>query len=290
MEDLAGALMTTVFLNDQLLPLAEARLSPLDRGFLYGDAVYEVIRCYGGVPFRLEAHMARLAYSLGELRIAASAAALHEVPARLVEANRLGGGQSLVYLQVSRGAPAVRQHAFPPPDVPPTVFGYAWAFAPKPEWTAPGLTVILVPDVRWSRCDIKVTSLIPNAMGHQRALENGAHEALFVRDGVVLEGTLSSLFAVIDGEVRTAPLSNYILPSITRDAVLELCRGAGIAAREAPIFEHELGQAEELFVASTIHEVAPIRCVDGRMLPEQRPVTQRLRDLLTELIARETRA
>ncbi len=282
--------MTTVYLNDQLLPLAEARLSPLDRGFLYGDAVYEVIRCYGGVPFRLEGHMARLAYSLGEMRIAASASALREVPARLVAANRLGAGQALVYLQVSRGAPAVRQHAFPPPDVPPTVFGYAWAFAPRPEWTTPGLTVILVPDVRWSRCDIKVTSLIPNAMGHQRALEGGAHEALFVRDGVVLEGTLSSLFAVVAGEVRTAPLSNYVLPSITRAAVLELCRDAGIPVREAPIFEHELSRAEELFVASTVHEIAPIRAVDGRALPVAQPVTRRLMGLLTELIARETRA
>jgi D-alanine transaminase len=279
-----------VYLNGEFLPVERAHLSPLDRGFLYGDAVYEVIRCYAGVPFRLDAHVARLAYSLGEMRIAATASALREVPARLVALNGLGRGQALVYLQVSRGAPAVRQHGFPAPDVPPTAFGCAWPFTPRPEWSAPGLAVRLVPDQRWARCDIKTTALVPNVLAHQRAIEAGAQEALFVRDGVVLEGTLSSLFAVVDGEVRTAPLSNYILPSITRAAVLELCREAELPAREAPLFEHELGQAEELFVASTVHEVAAVQRVDDRVLPAERPVTTRLIAMFRALVEREVAA
>lgn len=279
--------MTTAYLNGQFLPLADAKLSPLDRGFLYGDAVYEVFRCYGGVPFRLDAHMARLSYSLGEMRIAASAASLQEVPGRLVQADNLGGGDALVYLQVSRGAPAVRSHAFPPPDVPPTVFAYAWAFKGKSEWYDPGLLVRTVHDVRWSRCDIKVTSLIPNVMAHQGAIESGGHEAIFVRDGVALEGTLSSLFVVLDGELRTAPLTNYILPSVTRAAVLELCAGLGIPVREIAVFADDLPRVEEAFMAGTVHEVAPVHSLDGRVLPVERTITRRLQQAFRELVARE---
>lgn len=278
--------MTVVYLNGQFLPEDQAHISPLDRGFLFGDSVYEVIRAYHGTPFRLEEHFARLAYSLGEMRIGAYLSPLKEVPARLVAENGLEGKDALVYLQVTRGA-APRSHAFPPPDVKATIFGMAWAFTPNPAWRDPGVSVILVPDVRWSRCDIKVTSLIGNVLAHQRAVDAGAHEALLVRDGAVLEGTLSSLFGVFEGEVRTAPLSNYILPSITRSVTLELCRAEDIPVREAPIYDHEVPQAEELFIASTTHELSPVCAVGDRPLTRERPVTEKLQRLFREAVERE---
>lgn len=278
--------MTIVYLNGHFMPEDQALISPMDRGFAFGDAVYEVIRAYKGVPFRLDAHFARLAYSLGEMRIGAYLSPLKELPSQLLAENGLGGGEALVYLQVSRGV-APRGHAFPPPDVKATIYGRAWAFTPAEAWSAPGLSVILVPDTRWSRCDIKVTALVPNVLAHQRAVEAGAHEALFVRDGVVLEGSLSSLFGVFEGEVRTAPLSNYILPSITRAAVLEFCRAEGIPVRETPIFEHEIGRAEELFVASTVHEIGKIHLLDGRVMSPERPVTDQLQRCFRAAVERE---
>ncbi|MDP3774455.1 MAG: aminotransferase class IV [Gemmatimonadales bacterium] len=278
--------MTVVYLNGHFMPEDQALISPLDRGFLFGDSVYEVIRAYRGLPFRIEEHFARLAYSLGELRIGAYLSPLKELPSQLIAENDLGGSNALVYIQVTRGV-APRSHAFPPPDVKATIYGRTWAFEPPAAWSDPGLSVILVPDVRWSRCDIKVTALTANVLAHQRAVESGAHEALLVRDGVVLEGTLSSLFGVFEGEVRTAPLSNYILPSITRALVLELCRTEGIPVREVPIYEHEIHRAEELFVASTVHEVGSIHDVQGRALPAERPVTDQLQRLFRAAVERE---
>ena len=277
--------MATVYLNGQYLPDDQALISPLDRGFTYGDGVYEVIRAYHGRIFLLEEHFARLASSCAKLRLGVHLTPLEEVPGRLLEANGLGG-DALIYLQITRGT-APRSHVFPPSDTRPTVFALAWAFTPNPALANPGAIAILEPDVRWSRCDIKVTSLIPNSFAAQRAKELGAHEGLFVRDGVVQEGSLSNFFAVTDGEVRTAPLTNYILPGITRAVVLDLCREHGIPCRETPIFATELGDADELFLTSTVYDVVPIDCLDGRKLPADRPVTRRLAELFRGVVERE---
>lgn len=277
--------MTTAWLNGEFLPLEQARISPLDRGFLYGDAVYEVLHAYHGRVFRLESHVGRLTRSLGELRIAADAAFLRSVVPELLA--RDGLDEALVYVQVTRGAPAKRQHAFPPEGTPPTVFAFGWAFTPLAEWYDPGMVLTTLPDDRWARCDIKTTSLVANVMGNQRAKEAGAHEGIFVRDGAVTEGTLSNTWAVFGGEVRTAPLSNLILPGIKRDAVLESCAAAGIPVRLEPILAHELPHADEVFVTSTMHDVAPARRVDGRDLPTAHPVTDRIRALFRAAVARE---
>jgi D-alanine transaminase len=277
--------MPTVYLNGQFLPDDKALISPLDRGFTYGDGVYEWIRAYNGTPFLLDEHFARLASSCAKMRIGLHVTPLEEVAVRLLRENGLTG-EAAIYIQVTRGV-APRSHVLPPPDTKPTVFGMAWAFKPNPAFAGPGAIAVLEPDVRWSRCDIKVTSLIPNSLSAQRAKELGAHEGLFVRDGVVQEGSLSNFFAVFDGEVRTAPLSNYILPGITRAVVLELCREHGIPYRETPVFATELGDADELFLTSTPYEVVGIDCLDGRKLPADRPVTQRLAQLYRELVARE---
>jgi D-alanine transaminase len=277
--------MATVYLNGQFLPENAALISPLDRGFTYGDGVYEVIRAYRGKPFLLREHFARLASSCMKMKIGAHLAPLEEVSIRLLKDNGLTG-DALLYIQVTRGV-APRSHLFPPPDTKPTIFAMAWAWKQNPACTDPGLTTILEPDVRWSRCDIKTTSLVPNSFAAQRAKDLGAHEGLFVRDGVVQEGSLSNFFAVTDGEVRTAPLSNYILPGISRALVLDLCREHGIPCRETPVFATELGDADEMFLTSTVYEVAPIHCLDGRTLPADRPVTRRLLKLYGEVVARE---
>jgi D-alanine transaminase len=277
--------MATVYLNGHYLPDDQARISPLDRGFTYGDGVYEIIRAYHGKPLFLGEHFARLAASCAKMRIGVYLTPLEEVAVRLLGENRLAD-EALIYLQVTRGV-AQRSHVFPPPDTKPTVFGMAWAYRQNPVFADPGMTAILEPDVRWSRCDIKTTSLVPNSFSAQRAKELGAHEGLFVRDGVVQEGSLSNFFAVFDGEVRTAPLSNYILPGITRAVVLDLCREHGIPCRETPVFATELGDADELFLTSTPYEVVPVHCLEGRTLPAERPVTRRLAQLYKEIVARE---
>lgn len=281
--------MTTAYLNGSYLPLDEARISPLDRGFLYGDGVYEVAHAYQGCPFRLESHVGRLARSLGELRIEADPTFLRQVVPELLRRDELRAAEALVYIQVTRGAAPKRQHAFPPPGTPPTVFAFAWAFEPLKEWYDPGVVLVTLPDDRWARCDIKTTALIGNVMGHQRAKEAGAHEGIFIRDGAVTEGTLSNAWAVIGGVVRTAPLSNLILPGVKRDVVLECCREDGITVLEQPILAHELARADEVFVTSTVHDVAPASTVDGRAMPAKRPITDRIRKLFKEAVAAECR-
>jgi D-alanine transaminase len=278
-----------VYLNGQYLPLEQAHISPMDRGFLYGDAVYEVIRVYKGSPFMLAQHFERLCDSLAKMRMECYTAPLEEVPKRLLAENGLGGQDALVYLQISRGAAPRRHHFFPEPgEARATVYGMAWKFAPNPVWHDPGMTVITLSDDRWARCDIKTTALVPNVLGNQRAREVGAHEGIYVRDGALTEGTLSNVWGVFEGEVRTPPLTNYILPGIKRDLGLALCREAGIPVREMPIFAHELSLAEELFITSTPYDMAPIHQIDGRVMPAERPVTRKLMRLFAERVARET--
>jgi len=183
---------------------------------------------------------------------------------------------------VTRGA-APRTHWFPDPPVAPTVYGSATPFKAKAD-PAAGVAVITQPDHRWTRCDIKSVALLPNCLAAQRARKAGAVEAVLVRDGVALEGTHTSFFGVVDGVVRTAPRSNYILPSVTRGAVLDICREHGIAADETPILLHELERAEELFLAGTTMEVMPIVTVDGRPVADGKPgaVAGRLLGLFRE--------
>lgn len=281
--------MPIVYLNGRYLPVEEAHISPLDRGFLYGDSVYEVIRVYGGHPFLLELHFQRLADSLAKMRMGAYLTPLYDVPKRLLEENALSAADALVYLQVTRGAAPTRTHSFPPPDTRATIFGFCWAFQPKPEWFDPGMTIVTCPDDRWARCDIKTTALVPNVLANQWAKDRGAHEAVFIRDGAVTEGTLSTFWAVFEGEVRTPPLTNYILPGIKRQLVLDLCRANGIPVRETPIYAHELPDADEMFISSTPYDVAPVHLCDGRTMPASRPVTSRIRELFDAAV-REARA
>ena len=268
------------YYNGGYQPKDAVRISPDDRGFLLGDGVYEVTRTYQGRLFALERHLARLSHSLHEMRIGGLRVEdVGEISRQLLTRNGLEQGHALVYFQVTRGA-APRTHGFPPGSVPPTVYGYAAPIVARVD-AAVGVAAVTVPDTRWARCDIKSTSLVANCLANQRAQDAGAFEALFVRDGVALEGTHTSLFAVLNGEVRTVPLTNYVLPGITRAIVLELARAAGLATREAPLFLDALRSAEEVFLAGTTAEVLPVVRIDGQPVASGTPgpVTRRLREL-----------
>ena len=286
----SGSLKTnpTVFFNGEYVAKESVSISPDDRGFLFGDGVYEVVRSYGGRFFALDAHLQRLHNGLCELQIRGiDAAAFGEICEQLLAKNDLGQDDALVYMQVTRGAaPPPRRHAFPNVPTRPTSYAVPVPFQPKADVTK-GVKVITAPDIRWTRCDIKSVNLLANCLANQRAQEAGATEAILVRDGVALEATASSFFGVFNGEVRTAPKSNYILPSITRQAALDICHEAGISAIEAPIHFTDLASADELFLAGTTLEIMPIVEVDGRMVGDGQPgpVQQRL----YELFARRTR-
>lgn len=258
--------MNVVYLNGEFLNGDEAVVSVLDRGFLFGDGVYEVIPCYGGKLFRLEQHLQRLENSLNETRIRVdmSRAIWAELLGTLVQKN--GNGNLSVYLQITRGVAAQRDHAFPP-DIAPTIF--AMATPMKPAVTADldsaqGAAAIVVDDTRWSRCDIKSIQLLPNILLRQQAVDAGGQEAILVRDGMALEGAASNLFAVVQGTLLTPPKGPQILGGITRDLIVELAAANGIACEERDIAVDVLREAEEIWVTSSTREIVPIVKLDGR--------------------------
>lgn len=270
-----------VYFDGRFTPKSEVRVSPDDRGFLLGDGIYEVAAAYDGRFVALDRHMDRLRRSLRESRIDESVAdPLETVFQELLDRNGFSeSGKSMVYLQVTRGA-APRSHAFPKVACRPTVYAYA---APFPDMgnLAAGTGAITRPDVRWSRCDIKVISLIANCLANQEAKEAGAFEAILIRDGFALEGTHTSFFSVKDGVIRTAPLSNFILPGITRELTIEAVLREGIEVVETPIAQSELSSMDELFITGTTTEVVPIVTLDGKPVGDGSPgpVTLRAMEL-----------
>jgi len=273
-----------VFLNDYFIPEEDAKISPDDRGFIFGDGVYEVIRSYNGRLFRAEEHFKRLERSLEEIRIKdVNIEQLKEAADRLIKDNHLEKGDAKVYIQITRGA-APRNHAFPENTLP-TVYACASSFEPPLKKWKEGIKVILVPDIRWARCDIKTTGLLPNILANQQAKDNGADEAIFVRNGTVTEGTLSNFFAVFNGVLTTFPESNYILSGITRSVVLELCHDLAIPVREFPVFEKDLDKAEECMVIGTTAEVMPVVQINDRIVGNGKPgdVTIRLQRAFQEI-------
>jgi D-alanine transaminase len=266
-------------LNGQLMPLEEARVPALDRGFLFGDAVYEVLRVYGGRPWLADEHFARLGRSLDAVRI--RGVDLERLRRRMLETIAAGSfREATAYLQVTRGA-APRKHPFPA-NVMPLEFLYVQEFAdPYAEGRRTGAAVITQPDLRWDRCDIKSTNLLGNVLAMQAAVEAGGVEALlYLPDGTLTEGTHTSFFGVLDGELLTAPNSAAILPGITRGLVLRLSARAGVPVREHMLRRDDLGRMSELFLTGTTSEVLPVVRVDGRPVADGRPgaVTRRLQE------------
>lgn len=249
--------MGTVYLNGQFLPQEQAQISVMDRGFLFGDGVYEVIPVFGGRCFRLTEHLDRLSYSLRETGIAEplSRAQWQHIFETLIEV--YGGGDQALYLQVTRGVAQAREHKFPT-DCPPTVFAMSRVLAAVPEQAPAPIAAIAIEDIRWRRCDIKSTSLLGSVLMTQQALEAGAREAILLRDGRVLEGASSNVFAVVDGILYTAPKDRNILAGITRDLIVELVRQHGLAFCEQALPATELSRASELWISSSTREMVPI--------------------------------
>ena len=233
----------TAYFNGQYLPKSEITISPDDRGFLFADGLYEVIRAYDGVLFRTDDHIRRLNRGAFYLRLPVQDFSyLATVGQDLIEKNGLAG-DATVYIQVTRGA-APRKHGFPDPATPLTVFAEAKAFDPEKGRgdRENGIATITVADQRWARCDLKTVGLTANVLANQQAMEAGVKEALFVRDGVLLEGSHSNFMVVRKGCVVTAPANNTILNGITRQVVLEICRDCRIEVRQEAIFTQDLGR------------------------------------------------
>jgi D-alanine transaminase len=260
----------TCWLNGELKPLAEASVSPLDRGFLFADGIYEVIPVHRGRPFRLREHLARLDRSLEAIRLDDPHS--HEEWAEILERVMVaaGGTEMLLYLQVTRGAEHGRNHLFPA-SVAPTVFAFASPFpVPTERVLESGLAAVALPDIRWSRCDVKSVALLANVLLRQEAADRGADEALLIRDGLLLEGSSSSVFLCTNGVLVTPPDDHRILAGTSRDAVIELARGwRTVSVQE--IAASEIAGCDELWIASAGRGVLPVTSVDGLPVGSGRP-------------------
>ena len=262
-----------VYLNGEFLPAEQAKLSVLDRGFVFGDGIYEVWRFVDGRLFEKERHDRRLRNGLKTVEISVPATeieALYTAFERMIRENDLARGEGTLYVEITRGA-APRTHQYPPAGTKPTIFAMVNRFEVPHALREAGAKAITQPDVRWLRCDVKTVQLLPNVMAKQKAFAAGAVDAIFVRDGVVTEGTHTSLFAVKDGTLRTHPLSHLILPSVTREVILELAREQKVPVDETAFSDRELFAMDELFFAGTTTDVTPIVDVDGKRIGSGKP-------------------
>ncbi|WON75397.1 D-amino acid aminotransferase [Nitrosospira sp. Is2] len=254
-----------IYLNGTFMPIEEARISVLDRGFIFGDGVYEVIPAYSHTPFRLSEHLLRLQHSLDGIRLENphTNSEWSELLEQIIARN--SSDDQYLYLHVTRGV-ARRDHAFPK-GVAPTVFIMSNPLLPPPaELLATGATAITAVDNRWLRCDIKGISLLPNVLLRQMAIDAGALETVLIRDGFMTEGSASNIFVVKKGLLLAPPKNNLMLPGITYDVVLELAEEHGIPHEVRAISEQEVRAADELLLTSSTKEVMPITRLDGRQV------------------------
>lgn len=267
--------------NGQLMPLAQVKVSAMDRGFLFGDAVYEGIRVYHGKPWLLDEHMRRLANSLEGIRI--RGIDLDRLRRRMLETIAAGPFQdAFIYVQITRGAGPNRTHIFPAGAVPLEFF-YVTEYDDSffAEGRAKGVKVLAFPDLRWERCDIKSTNLLGNVLAAQAAKEAKAVEAvLYLPDGTITEGSHMSFFGILKGKLLTAPTSPAILPGITRSFILQLAQAQRIPTEEHVLKLETLESASELFLTGTTSEVLPVVQVDERLIGDGRPgpITRRLQE------------
>ncbi len=262
--------MSTVFLNGEYMPLESARVPVLDRGFIFGDAVYEVIPVYNRRIFRLDDHLRRLQHSLDAIRLANpyTEARWRELIAPVIA--RAETDDQGIYLQITRG-PAPRDQAIPA-HCTPTVFIMAMPLtAPSPDTIAHGVSAITAVDDRWQHCDIKTTSLLANVLLRQRSADAGCTETILLRDGFLTEGTASNVFVVVDGQPVTPPKSHLILPGVTYDVVLEIGGQLGVPCLQRPVSEAELHGAEEIWLTSSTKEITAVVHLDGRSVGPGEP-------------------
>ena len=264
-------MVPTAYLNGEFLPLSETRISVMDRGFLFGDGVYEVIPVYGGRLFRLEHHLKRLQNSLDAIRISnpLAPAEWHLMLTKLVESN--DAEDQAVYLQVTRGVAEKRDHAFPA-DVTPTLFAMSTPMAESVDIDAiPGVSAVTLEDIRWNLCNVKAITLLPNVLLRQQAIDDGGTEAILIKNGLAIEGAASNVFIVSNGLLITPPNGPSLLPGITRDLVIELAANHAIPFREADITEQQLFNAEEIWLTSSTREISPVIQLNDRVISAGKP-------------------
>lgn len=265
--------METAYFNGDFIPREEVKISPDDRGFLFAEGIYEVVRWYGSFFYDMEGHLERLKRSLREVRIEwPGAGSFPQIALELVRRNNFETDKvpALVYLQVTRGA-SRRTHAFPIPPVKPTVYAFATDFKPENQGRESGVAVKLSKDIRWGRCDIKSTALLPNTLCFQSAVEKGFAECAFVRDGYITECSHSNIFFGKGDTLFTHPESEYILAGITRKNILRIARNEGIPVREEAVKSDSVHLFSEAFLTNTSGEVTPVTAVDDVILGNGTP-------------------
>jgi len=268
------------FVNGRFLPLEEATVSVEDRGFQFGDGIYEVIRTYHGHPFQLDAHLARLERSARAIELSPPWNVQQWAAYMRDGITRSGYAESKVYLQLTRGA-APRDHVFPASTKPTAVMTVREMKPMEPVLQTAGVAVMTMDDWRWGRCDIKSVNLLPNIMARQKAKQAGAFEAIFVRGGQVTEGSVSNVMVVKAGRLLTAPEGERILSGVTRTIVLELAKKEGLTVEERFVSLDDFIRADEIFLTGTTVEVLPVIRVDGKAVGpggsgKPGPVTQKL--------------
>lgn len=263
-----------VYLNGSYMDSEEAKVSVNDRGFIFGDGVYEVIRCIEGEMFRAEEHLQRMNKGLAGLSIEyppEDCRQLVEVGNELLERNNLTEGEATIYLQVTRGSANPRTHTFPDPKVSPTVYLSTKSFTPHATLQENGISVKVMSDIRWSRCDLKTLNLLPNTLAREKAKAEGYDSAILVRDGVITESPNANIFGVDKGVLRTFPECNYILSGITRAVVLEIAEELNISVSFDPIKQEELYRIDELFFCGTTTDIQPVIKADNRAVGKGSP-------------------
>ncbi|MEK3887637.1 D-amino-acid transaminase [Bacillus sp. FSL K6-3431] len=277
--------MEKILLNDQIIDKENAKIDIEDRGYQFGDGVYEVIRIYGGKLFTVNEHLDRFFSSAEKIKIVIpfEKSGLLDLLEQLMKGNGVNNGS--VYMQITRGV-AMRNHIFPGTDVKPVLTAYTKVVERPESALQDGVGAIVADDIRWLRCDIKSLNLLPNLLAKQHATEQGCYESILHRDGTVTEGSASNAYIVKNGTVKTHPATNLILNGITRQVIASLCKDNNIPFLEEAFSVDELFAADEVFVSSTTSEVMPVIRIDGEVVGNGQPgmLTRKLQALLCEKI------
>jgi len=275
-----------VYFNGKYEELDNVKVSPYDRGFLYADGVYEVIRTYNGKFFRFADHMERLIYSLNSLRIIYDDVNQIENVLNQLKNENDYFSEATAYIQITRGSYFPRKHSFPEKNVNPTIFISVNPLIENRIENETGIKVILEKDIRWKRCDIKSVSLLPSVLANQHAKEESAGEAVWVNNGYLLEGSHTNFFGIKNEKLWTAPLSNSILSGVTRKVILELCEKINIAYLEEAINENDIKNFDEFFISGTTTEIKPVIQIDQLKISDDKPgkITKKLQSAFYDLV------
>lgn len=277
------------YLNGTFTEQEKAAVSVADRGFIFGDGIYEVIRVVEGGLIMEEEHLSRMDEGLNGLRIRLDEDVRNSIPEiarELLKKNQHMTGEATVYLQITRGAAFTRTHEFPKEPVEPTLFLSTKAFTPHKQLHETGTDAITLPDVRWTRCNLKTVNLLPNTLAKQAAKDAGVDSAVMIRDGVITESPNANIFCVKNGILYTFPASNYILNGITRRAVLSIASSLQVPLVQEPVREEEIGVLEELFFSGTTTDIQPVTMINGNPVGNGKPgpLTRKIQKAYNDLL------